>query len=104
MDHKFKVGEIAFLNTTGEMVTVLKQPRSEGFNSDEYMVRRATQAGDRGVVHETDFFEEFELQTEQEKFDADFHRNMKNYEMGMKVEEATRPQAESGAKKKLLVN
>lgn len=83
------VGDILYIKTTGEAVTVLTCPDDPTHHGVE--VRRATSSKDDGITHKKDYFYTYELEGEEAKFDRELQGRLLEYNAMMKFTELTKP-------------
>lgn len=84
---KYKTGDIVFVKTTGEQVSIL----SFDENAAVYRVRRPVMTKEDGIKHCADLFTEPELETLAEKYTSDVAREMHSFRVMDEVAKLTRP-------------
>jgi len=89
----YNVGDVLFLKTTGEPVQVL------ALDNDGIKVRRPIATRDNGILHNTQYFNAFELETDAEKLSRTLANDYAEYNRQMKLVEMTSPKPALAAEK-----
>lgn len=72
---KFNVGDVVLVRITGEPVYLLEKR----FNPDAYWLTRRAVQGQDGIEYQTEGFTPGELQTEMEKLEEEFQKQLTFY-------------------------